>query len=149
MVLNFASQADATGRRASLYDEIDDEGVKDTDGPVLAEPSVDADKRTAFWGAPRAPMTLALSDDDGRSWPIAHDIENGDGYCMSNNSREGLNRELSYPSVLAGADGELNIAYTWHRKTIKHVRYDAAALQAIRAARPTSAGPDISAAATD
>jgi predicted neuraminidase len=52
MIMNYSSQADATGRRASLYDEIDDEGVKDTDGPVLAEPSFDADKRTAFWGAP-------------------------------------------------------------------------------------------------
>ena len=143
MVMNYSSQADATGRRASLYDEIDDEGVKDTDGPVLAEPTFDSDKRTAFWGAPRAPMTLALSDDDGRSWPIAYDVETGDGYCMSNNSREGLNRELSYPSVIGGPDGDVHIAYTWHRKAIKHVHLGADVMAQIRADRPTSAGPDL------
>ena len=142
MVLNHASQADATGRRRSLYDEIDDDGVKDTDGPAVAEPEFDPDARSAFWGAPRAPMTLALSDDDGRSWPIEYDIENGDGYCMSNNSREGRNRELSYPSLLGGPDGDVHIAYTWHRKTIKYVHLDADALARIRAARPTSAGPE-------
>lgn len=145
MVMNYSSVLDATGRRASLYDEIDDEGVKDTDGPVLAEPTIDDTKRTAYWGAPRAPMTLALSDDDGHSWPIAYDIENGDGYCMSNNSREGLNRELSYPSVIWGPDGDIHAAYTWHRKAIKHVHLDAATVARIRAERPTSAGPDLGA----
>ena len=148
MVMNYASQADATDRRASLYDEIDDEGVKDTDGPVLAEPTFDTDKRTAFWGAPRAPMTLALSDDDGRSWPIAYDIENGNGYCMSNNSRENLNRELSYPSVIGDAEGGVHVAYTWHRQAIKHVHLPGDVLARIRAERPTSAGPDLSAEQT-
>ena len=148
MVMNYASQADATDRRASLYDEIDDEGVKDTDGPVLAEPTFDTDKRTAFWGASRAPMTLALSDDDGRSWPIAYDIENGDGYCMSNNSRENLNRELSYPSVIGDAEGGVHVAYTWHRQAIKHVHLPGDVLARIRAERPTSAGPDLSAEQT-
>lgn len=149
MVMNYSSKEDATGRRASLYDEIDDEGVKDTDGPVLAEPEIDETKRTAFWGAPRAPMTLCLSTDDGHTWPIAYDIENGDGYCLSNNSRESLNRELSYPSVIGGTDGDLHTAYTWHRKTIKHVHLDADALARIREERPTSAGPDLSATPTD
>lgn len=148
MVMNYSSEADATGRRASLYDEIDDEGVKDTDGPVLAEPTFDGDKRTAFWGAPRAPMTLVLSADDGRTWPIAYDIENGDGYCLSNNSREGLNRELSYPSVIGDPDGGVHAAYTWHRKAIKHVHLDAAALARLRAERPTSAGPELGEAAS-
>ncbi|MCP2282052.1 putative neuraminidase (sialidase) [Promicromonospora umidemergens] len=143
MVMNYASQADATGRRVSLYDEIDDEGVKDTDGPVVAEPSFEGDEPTAFWGAPRAPMTLALSDDDGRSWPVTYDIENGDGYCMSNNSRDGINREMSYPSVVGGLNGDIHVAYTWHRKAIKHVHLDADTLARIRAARPTSAGPDL------
>lgn len=144
MVMNYASKDDATSRRVSLYDEIDDEGVADGDGPRIAEPAADDDGRSAFWGAPRAPMTLALSDDDGASWPIAYDIENGDGYCLSNNSRESLNRELSYPSVIADGDGGLHIAYTWHRKTIKHVRLSADALARISADRPTSAGPDLS-----
>ncbi|MGO4600331.1 sialidase family protein [Terrabacter sp. 2YAF2] len=124
LVFNRSSAADATERRVSLYDEIDEEGVRDgIDGPVLAEPSLDAgdDRPKAFWGAPRAPMTLGLSPDEGRTWPVMVDLETGDGYCMSNNSRDGLNRELSYPSVLPGPDGDLHVAFTYHRRAIKHV----------------------------
>ena len=129
MVFNRSSAVDATERRVSLYDEIDDDGVRDgLEGPQLSEPSVDdrdPDRRTAFWGAPRAPMTLGLSADEGHSWPVTVDLETGDGYCMSNNSKDGLNRELSYPSVLSGPDGGLHIAYTFHRRAIKHVHLSA------------------------
>mgnify|MGYP006163502329 CR=1 FL=1 len=34
----------------------------------------------------------------------------GDGYCLSNNSRDGLNREYSYPSIHQGPDGALYYA---------------------------------------
>jgi predicted neuraminidase len=145
MVMNWASRDDATSRRVSLYDEIDDDGLADDEGLQIAEPSLDDDGRSAFWGAPRAPMTLVLSPDDARSWPVAYDIENGDGYCLSNNSRESLNREMSYPSVLPDGEGGLHIAYTWHRKSIKHAHLDADALARIVSSRPTSAGPDLSA----
>ncbi|MGT2462574.1 hypothetical protein [Sinomonas atrocyanea] len=66
-------------------------------------------------------MTLAISEDSGRTWPIRRNLEVGDGYCLSNNSRDGLNREFSYPSVHQGPDGELNIAYTYFRQAIKYV----------------------------
>ncbi|MCU1536827.1 MAG: glycosyl hydrolase [Humibacillus sp.] len=135
LVFNRSSALDATERRVSLYDEIDDEGVVDgLDGPVVSESSpVAADgRRTAFWGAPRAPMTLGLSPDEGRSWPVQVDLETGDGYCMSNNSRDGLNRELSYPSVLPGPDGDLHIAYTHHRRAIRHVHLPADVVDSLR-----------------
>ncbi|MDM7886033.1 MULTISPECIES: sialidase family protein [Curtobacterium] len=148
MVMNHASKADATSRRVSLYDEIDDDGIaadQADGGPRVAEPALDADGPSAFWGAPRAPMTLVVSTPDGRSWPTAYDIENGDGYCLSNNSRDGLNRELSYPSVLPDPAGGLHIAYTWHRKAIKHVHLGADVLAGIVSTSSTSAGPDLSA----
>jgi predicted neuraminidase len=137
LVLNRSSALAATERRVSLYDEIDDEGVVDgLDGPVVAEPSPESaeaqGRRTAFWGAPRAPMTLGLSPDEGRSWPVLVDLETGDGYCMSNNSRDGLNRELSYPSVLPGRDGDLHVAYTYHRRAIKHVHLTADVVDELR-----------------
>ncbi len=129
MVANWSSRLDATERRVSLYDEIDDEGVKDVDGPQRLETDPEADEtagaRRAFWGAPRAPMTLLLSDDDGRNWPVRWDLAVGDGYCMSNNSRDGVNRELSYPSVLPGPDGDLHVAYTHHRQAIRHLHLPA------------------------
>ena len=40
---------------------------------------------------------------------------------MTNNSREGLNREFSYPSIVQGPDGRLHIAYTVYRQAIKYV----------------------------
>ncbi|CAL9325717.1 exo-alpha-sialidase [Streptomyces sp. SudanB52_2052] len=118
LVYNHSSAADAVARRVSLYDEIDDDGVAGTSSPAAA-PTGDA-----FWGAPRAPLSLALSPDDGRTWLQRHDLETGDGHCLTNNSRDGLNRELSYPSLAQTPDGTLHVAYTHHRRTIKHVRLD-------------------------
>jgi predicted neuraminidase len=78
--------------------------------------------RAAIWGVPRAPLVIALSSDDGRSFPLQRTLETGSGHCLSNNSVEGLNREFSYPSVLPGPDGAIDIAFTYYRRAIKHVR---------------------------
>ena len=113
LVFNNMSAVGATERRASLYDEIaDDDGRK--------EPETTG--KSAFWGAPRAPMTVAISPDGGKSWPWLRNLDEGDGYCMTNNSEQKLNREFSYPSIKQGADGNLHIAYTWYRQAIKYVR---------------------------
>jgi predicted neuraminidase len=66
-------------------------------------------------------MTLAISTDSGRHW-TRRNVEIGDGYCMTNNSRDQTNRELSYPSIKQTADGALHIAFTFHRRAIKYVR---------------------------
>ncbi len=66
-------------------------------------------------------MTLALSDDDGLTWPHQLALETGDGYCMTNNSAEQRNRELSYPSLVQTPDGVLHVAYTHHRQRIRHL----------------------------
>jgi predicted neuraminidase len=55
---------------------------------------------------------------------MRRDLETGDGYCMTNNSREGLNRELSYPSVDQTPDGLLHVAFTYHRRAIQYVAVD-------------------------
>lgn len=138
LVHNHSSAADATARRVSLYDEIDDDGVVGAGsgeagpgeaglawpGPAEAAPvtAPEAGAGRAFWGAPRAPMTLSLSPDGGGSWTRRRDLETGDGHCLTNNSRDRLNREFSYPSVLQTPDGALHIAYTYWRQAIKYVR---------------------------
>jgi len=126
VVYNHVSRLDATGRRENLYDEIDDEGLAPgvAPSPSATDPlsSRDVHDRGAFWGAPRAPLTLAVSADRGRSFTAIADLDQGDGYCLTNNSRDALNREFSYPAVCPGADGSLDIAYTYFRQTIKHVR---------------------------
>jgi predicted neuraminidase len=113
LVYNHSSAANAEGRRTSLYDEI--EGG---DAPVPAA----ATGRQAFWGAPRAPMSLVFSADEGDTWSGRRDLETGDGYCLSNNSVDGVNREFSYPTVLESPGGRLDIAFTYFRQGIKHVR---------------------------
>jgi predicted neuraminidase len=55
------------------------------------------------------------------SFPERRDLETGSGYCLTNNSANGLNREYSYPSIVEGPDGSLHIAYTYHRRAIKYV----------------------------
>ncbi|MGP0223938.1 sialidase family protein [Paenarthrobacter sp. NCHU4564] len=127
LVYNHSRAGEGTERRLSLYDEIDDDGLAEEQG--VAEPDASAfaeddGVKRAFWGTPRSPMTLAISEDSGRTWPIRRNLDVGDGYCLSNNSRDGLNREYSYPSIHQGPDGALNIAYTYFRQAIKFVRVD-------------------------
>ena len=114
------ARSTATSRSNSTRTEID------SFGPV----EVPADGKTAFWGVPRAPMTVAISEDGGRTWPFRRDLEVGDGYCMTNNSREKINREFSYPSIKQGPDGALHIAFTYFRQAIKYIRIDEAWVRA-------------------
>jgi predicted neuraminidase len=114
MVLNPISAAQSDARRASLYDEIEGEAEVQavTTGPK------------AIWGVPRAPMTLALSSDNGASFPVRITLDDGSGHALSNNSAAGVNRELSYPSILQDPSGRLHIAYTYHRRAIRYVGLD-------------------------
>ncbi|MBO9538598.1 exo-alpha-sialidase [Herbaspirillum sp.] len=121
LVFNNSSAANSTGRRASLYDDIED---SEDSGELVAQPA--SQRGTAFWGAPRAPMTLAISYDGGKTWPAMRNLEIGDGYCMTNNSTDKLNREFSYPSIVQSADGKLHIAYTYFRQNIKYVSVEEA-----------------------
>lgn len=127
LVFNNMSSLGAKERRLSLYDEIEDD---DTTSSEPTNIDVDSEVKSAFWGAPRAPMTLAISQDNGNSWPIQINLDEGDGYCMTNNSREQLNREFSYPSVKQGADGSIHVSYTYFRQAIKYVNLTKAQLAA-------------------
>lgn len=61
--------------------------------------------------APRTPLALLFSRDDGASWPFRLDVETGPG-------------EFSYPALVAsGTSGEgLALCYTWNRRRIAFVR---------------------------
>ncbi|MFE0180304.1 sialidase family protein [Streptomyces olivaceus] len=64
----------------------------------------------------RTPLTLALSDDDGRTWPWRRDVQRADD--------EYLETELgySYPALVRPRhDGRLHLAYSYLRKAVKHV----------------------------
>ncbi len=115
MVYNHSSAATSDARRQSLYDEIDSDKA-----PVAETPDTPA--RKAVWGVPRAPLSLAISVDENGSFERKIDLDTGDGYCLSNNSKDMINREFSYPSIIEGPDGALHVAYTYYRRAIKYVR---------------------------
>ena len=99
-------------RRESLYDELG-EGDDRPNASGGCNP---------VWGVPRAPMVVALSDDEGLTFPTRLMVEDGPGTCLSNNSIDGSNHEMSYPSLVQGQDGTLHLAYTYFRRAIKYVR---------------------------
>ncbi len=114
MICNPVSAAQSSDRRASLYDELGED-----DGRPEADPTGGC---VPVWGVPRAPVSICISDDDGRSFPIRILIEDGPGTCLSNDSTDGRNLEMSYPWLLEAPDGTLHASYTYHRRAIKYVR---------------------------
>lgn len=58
----------------------------------------------------RSPLSLAVSDDGGKTWRVARDVETDPG-------------EFSYPSLCLEQNGTVHLSYTYQRKTIKHVAF--------------------------
>lgn len=114
MICNPVSAAMAPDRRASLYDELGEDDARPDADPE--------DGCVPVWGVPRAPVALCLSSDGGLTFPERLVIEDGPGTCLSNASLDGRNREMSYPWLDEAPDGSLDLAYTYHRRAIKHVR---------------------------
>ena len=115
-IYNHSSRANAVSRREGLYDDIAESGDQRKN-----QVSKHGDKE-AFWGAPRAPLCIAWSDNEGKTWE--HKVlGDGDGYCLTNNSEQRLNRELSYPSMVLEEDGTVNLAFTFWRLRIKYMRF--------------------------
>ncbi|RWX80814.1 glycosyl hydrolase [Neorhizobium lilium] len=114
VICNPVNAAQSSDRRASLYDELGEDDTRPDADPTGGCVPV--------WGVPRAPVSVCLSEDGGGSFPTRVVIENGPGTCLSNDSTDGRNKEMSYPSLLEGPDGSLHIAYTYYRRAIKYVR---------------------------
>lgn len=112
MVCNPVSAATSDDRRVSLYDEIE-EGDDRPDASGGCAP---------IWGVSRAPLSLVVSSDGGHTFPLRRIIDDSPGTCLSNNSLDGRNKELSYPYLLEGPDGAIHVAYTYFRRAIKYVR---------------------------
>lgn len=66
-------------------------------------------------------MTLALSEDDGKTWPYQRNIAEGSGYALTNNSKDKKNKEFSYPSVKQTLDGNIDVTFTYFRQSIAFV----------------------------
>jgi len=56
----------------------------------------------------RNPLTLALSADEGETWPYLRNLVTGDG-------------EFHYPAIIQSRDGRLHLSFTNNRRTIDHI----------------------------
>ena len=65
------------------------------------------------WGGARTPIALALSAGDG-AWRNVVTLDD------DASAPDGGAPEFSYPAVIC--DEAIHVVYTWHRRTIKHVR---------------------------
>ena len=81
ITLHPISAAQSAERRASLYDELGENDAR-------ADP---AGGVQALWGVPRAPLSICVSDDEGRSFPIRRVVDDGPGTCLSNDPLDGRN----------------------------------------------------------
>ncbi|KAF6817750.1 glycosyl hydrolase [Colletotrichum sojae] len=117
IVFNRSAAEVNMARREGLYDDITPEDDK--------RPNQEAvNGKTAIWGTPRKTLTVAISSDEGLTWK-GRVLEEGDGFCMTNNSKEKTNRELSYPSIFVDLEKPVvHIAFTFHRQYIKYVRIE-------------------------
>jgi predicted neuraminidase len=71
---------------------------------------------------PRSPLTVALSYDNGMTWPYHRDVQIHDD--------DGSNiGEYSYPSLIqsfwsGSDDNDIHLVYTYDRQTIKYIRFN-------------------------
>ena len=74
-------------------------------------------------GGMRKPLSVALSLDGGKTWAYVRDVEEGrPGYDLAEQAPKQPGREeYSYPSIMQTHDGEILVAFTYRRQTIKVV----------------------------
>lgn len=123
IVYNDSSFQQGQSKREGLYDDITPENDKRENQPKQT--------REAIWGVPRKTLTVGVTKDGGKNWKTKV-LQEGDGFCMTNNSRTRENRELSYPSIwVDSSDGKdvVNVAFTFWRQRIKFCKFESAWLE--------------------
>jgi predicted neuraminidase len=71
---------------------------------------------------PRSPLTIALSYDNGMTWPYHRDVQ------IHDDDSEHVG-EYSYPSLIqsfwsGSDDNDIHLVYTYDRLTIKYIRFN-------------------------
>lgn len=73
-----------------------------------------------LWPYERSRLTIAVSDDGGRTWPVRRIVEPGEGFTGTANLRS--NRRYEYPHAVVSSDGRIHVVYSYgSRIAIKHV----------------------------
>ena len=83
------------------------------------------DPDRTVWPDQRCPVTVAISEDGGETWPWRRIVEHGEGFVGPWNDIN--NRRYEYPVMMQSRDGTIHIAYAWgRRKRIKYLCVDEA-----------------------
>lgn len=83
--------------------------------------SVNDDPDATIWPPIRYPITVAISENEGATWPYRRHIDTSDDFSGDQNVH--LNRRCEYPSMMQTKDGALHIGYSYrNRQCIKYVR---------------------------
>lgn len=78
------------------------------------------DVTKTVWPAQRCPVTIAISEDEGVTWPYRRVVEPGEGFTGPWNDIN--NRRYEYPVMMQGKDGLIHAAYSWGtRRCVKYV----------------------------
>lgn len=87
---------------------------------VYNDVSFNSDTTRTVWPDQRCPVTVAISEDGGRTWPWRRIVEMGEGFVGPWNDIN--NRRYEYPVMMQCADDTISIAYSWgRRKQVKYV----------------------------
>ncbi len=73
----------------------------------------------------RYSLVAAISDDEGRTWPVRRHLDGTPGAELPN--------QYHYPSVIQARDGAIHVTYSYFTpegKSIKHARFDEAWVRA-------------------
>lgn len=86
--------------------------------PVCANDNPDI----TVWPRQRCPVAVAVSFDNGRTWPTARLVEQGEGFIGSGNDIS--NRRYEYPVIMQSSDGWIHVAYSYgDRRCIKYAAF--------------------------
>ena len=76
----------------------------------------------AAWPGLRCPVAVALSEDEGKTWPMIRLMERGEGYIGEENKTN--NKQYEYPYLMQSKDGSLHLAYAYkNRIGVKYMRF--------------------------
>lgn len=89
-------------------------------GLVYNDVAFNDDTSRTVWPDQRCPVTIAISEDGGVTWPYRRIVENGEGFTGPWNDIN--NRRYEYPVMMQSRNGDIHVAYSWgRRRQIKHV----------------------------
>lgn len=76
----------------------------------------------AAWPGLRCPVAVALSEDEGKTWPMVRWMERGEGFIGDENKTN--NKQYEYPNLMQSRDGKLHLVFAYKsRAGVKYMSF--------------------------